>query len=79
MAYWVEVHCDVNSEGPPDPGRLEPYCYSNNGSSSGVMIANESAAKASSIASRVARSRGWVRRRKGWVCPNCKKMPRVPK
>jgi hypothetical protein len=69
MAYWVEVHCDILSEGPRDPKRLHTWCASNRNDHPGAL--GVSAQKAARAAEGDARRQGWKKRGKEWACPNC--------
>ena len=44
MAFWVELMCDVRADGPPDPTRTEPLCYSDRRILIGRLVANGSMA-----------------------------------
>lgn len=80
MSVWVEIHCDVRSE-VPDPARgyADNICYGhqNDYPMSGGLTVDDAYA----YAVKVAKQRGWAKRRVmpggrlGWVCPHCLKFP----
>ncbi len=74
MGIWIEIHCDVHADGPPDPKRISPFCWSNDASIPGAMTANprERIIRGLRRLERQAKRAGWVKRRGMWVCPNCK-------
>lgn len=71
MAFWIEIHCDVRASGPPDSGRLAPFCHSNRTAVPDALVDDLAAGKRDVV--REARKRGWVLSREyGWQCPACK-------
>jgi len=77
MAIWIEIHCDVRWGGPCEPGRLEPFCATNNGDNPGALSSNPLARvhRALTNIKADAIERGWKKTKEGWVCPGCQKKP----
>lgn len=73
MAFWVELMCDVRADGPPDPTRTEPLCYSDRRILIGRLVANGSMAYGKRVLEAEAKLKGWQwSRANGWMCPACK-------
>jgi hypothetical protein len=73
MTYWIEVHCDIRTEGmvPHRPcGELVHRCRSNRGDNPGVMVRPDQSVVV--LAANTARQAGWVRTNGRWVCPGCR-------
>lgn len=79
MSIWIELHCDIRSDGPTNliRSRTTPFCYSNNTLSPGGLCENDrdSTIRLLRHLEKKAKDGGWKNTRKGWVCPNCAKMP----
>lgn len=73
MAIWIEIHCDVRSNGPPDRGRLHPFCNSDRNENISGMTGNSRAVFLKTIRhlEKNAKSAGWVKTRDGWICSSC--------
>ena len=73
MAFWIEIHCDINDADFKTTGRR---CYSADNHHVCDLFPNHSYSKASRILSAIAIKSGWLRFRKNnqlqWACPNCK-------
>lgn len=72
MAFWIELHCDILSDGPPDPARHLPFCQSHRNESPGVMGRRSTPAKIAQRICTEAKRTGWVKTDRGWACPRCK-------
>jgi len=74
MSYWIELHCDVLSDGPKDPGRLDAFCFTNRNDNvmAGAKNSRGSTLHTIRYLEKRARLQGWKKTRKGWACPNCK-------
>jgi hypothetical protein len=77
MAFWLEIHCDVRSDGPPDPGRLDPFCWSEHGASPGILVSNGHLMTGRRMLERDAVNDGWKKSKRGWECPACKQVELV--
>lgn len=73
MAYWVEVHCNITSEGPANwsETHLDPFCATNRNDN--PASGGPNAQRAARFAEAEARRRGWVKRGTEWICPNCRR------
>lgn len=73
MAYWVEVHCDVLSDGPPDWSHAHStsFCLTNNNEN--PAAGGQSAQKAARHAEAEAKRQRWTKRGTQWVCPRCRR------
>lgn len=75
MSIWLEIHCDVRSTAPEGWNRDRPYCDSQHGEFPGVLAHDTSEEITDAIRHLKldARDQGWVKDRRGWVCPNCQR------
>jgi len=65
MSYWVELHCDVNTEGICR-GEMNRYPMASVSSARKWTMTGLKALEAQAQCS------GWQRRRDGsWICPEC--------
>ena len=75
MTIWVEIHCDVLSDGPPDKSRIDPFCLTHRGDNHGALTLNTLNDACDEIRALRARAveNGWeYTSKRGWACPNCK-------
>jgi len=75
MGYWIEIHCDIKSFGPPGELHLNGWC-SNESTSYPMGMAKSTRAsyfKALKYLTEQAKGWGWKKTREGWICPNCQK------
>ena len=72
MSLWIEIHCDLPVDGNNEFG--EPLCFSYSSASIGGICGNDRTAmmKDLRLIERDAKGQGWIKTRKGWVCPACK-------
>jgi hypothetical protein len=72
MSFWIEIHCDVRSDGPRDPARLRPFCHTQAGNLMGMLASNGNIPKVVAMVRADALKAGWIKTRRGWECPACK-------
>jgi hypothetical protein len=73
MSIWLELMCDVRSQGPSDYTAIENFCYTQRNENPSVKGANATNALTNDIRvlNEKARSAGWNFTAKKWACPNC--------
>lgn len=80
MSLWIEVHCDVKSQGPKEkhgPDLLRCWCETDNGNNPSILVESDRASisKGLRILETSAKEQGWSRNKTGnWICPRCLKM-----
>ena len=77
MSFYLEIHCDVLSDGPDDYVAIQPYCFSQRSNSPQILAMSRQKALIAALRALEARAKehGWAKTRKhGWVCPNCQKV-----
>ena len=64
MSIWIEIHCDVRRN----------HCRSDNGHMPGDLSRNTRGAVLFTLTrlGKMALEGGWIKDKRGWVCPNCK-------
>lgn len=73
MSIWLEIHCDVRAPCPEGVVRSSPWCYGESGNQVGGMAGNTRKGiwRCLVYLESVAKDQGWIKDRRGWVCPNC--------
>ena len=74
MSIWLEIFCDVRAPCPEGMVCLDPFCYGESTRQVGGMAYNtrESVRRCLMSLEKQAKLAGWIKDRRGWVCPNCK-------
>lgn len=73
MGIWIEIHCDVLTEGPHPDNMLRHRCESHENNNPGAMATHTRASVVRILRhlEAEARERGWRKTRGGWACLGC--------
>ena len=76
MSTWIEIRCENMHERSAYGKRAEDCCWSND-KKSPISISDDSQNEVLTTLRRLteeAKTAGWVKEKKGWLCPHCKNL-----
>lgn len=76
MSTWLEIRCEHQQDSSFGPNPHE-RCWSGEGKSPNSVSDDSQAAVMLTLRriSEEAKAAGWVKRKKGWLCPYCQGLP----